>query len=319
MATYYIFGKDDLLIRERVEECLGRADAARHFAEELKLAGVIELLVSRDLFSLEEYHWVDNVSALSFVKGDSEALENAIKSSPPNKFIAFTQNTNWKDYRKAKDYERSAIHKALDGAASQVHDLTRETYPDRMGAWTRARAARFGLVLGEAGAEYLAEACAYLPQLVEKELEKLSLLKASEKPQAVPDRMLREQVAPVPTERVFSYLDALFERRSLAVHLLRQIIEAGGAGVQVLSLVHGRLELLAACAALGRGGMFKLPEVMRMHKSARDRFAAQLGGWRQEQISRAMELVGETDFRLKSSGADEYDVMAAFTMEVMNL
>ena len=163
MSVYYIFGKDELIIREKAEDRLGaprRADIARHYAEDMKWDALYELITARDLFSLEEYHWVSGVSALGITAKNEEAFIDALKAGPPNKRIAFTQNTNFKDWRKGKEYERSHVHKALDEAANEVYDLTSATYPNRVAEWTGQRMLKHGLLLTDAGVEYLAGACA---------------------------------------------------------------------------------------------------------------------------------------------------------------
>ncbi|MCD6119417.1 hypothetical protein J7K50_06210 [bacterium] len=316
MATYYIFGKDDLLIREKVEECLALPEYSRHFAGELSFDGLIEIISATDLFALEEAHWIDGVKALGISKSDVERLEKAIRECAPNKFVAFSQNTNFKDWRDVKKYESSAAHKLLDEAASETYNLTKLTYPNVVVDWTRARARKHGLVISYAGAEIIAEASAHLPQLVDAELRKIALLKKSDKLQEVPESLIKKHIFPIPAERIFSYLDALLERRDMAVDMLAEIFELGGSASGVLAMAFKKLKLISQCID---ENPYNVPEVKRMYPSLKTRFIAQVNGWERDQIARALELVGETDFRLKTAGVPDYDLLATFTVEVMNL
>ncbi len=319
MPTYYIYGKDDLLIRDEVVQRLGTKVYTRHYGEELSLSAVIELLTSSDLFSIEEAHWIDGIKELKVTKGkESEAFGDAISSCLPNKFVAFTQNlSDFKDYRAARDYEsRNPLHNVLKNSASEFYDLKEKTYPDKVIEWAIERAKKYGLIIGKREASEIAEASASLPQLIDGELLKLAILKTSDKPQKIEGRILKDNLTEVPSEKIFAYIDSLFERKSRAIYLLEQLFEYGAEGPAVLAAIFRRFDLILRAIEEGDS---RLDEVKRMPYDARARFKTQVRSWDRERISRACELIAETDFGLKTSRAPHYDLLAALTAEVMEL
>ena len=317
MPVYYVFGKDDLLIGEKVRELLAHPDVRKHFASDLPLDELITLMTVVDLFAIEEAHWIDGCGELKLLGSASDRLEAAIETCPPNKRIAFTQNTNFRDWRKEKDYEKKSIHKLLDAKAREVHDLKSQSYPKNVTKWTAARARDvYGLKLTDLGIEMLAEASGYQPQFIDGELKKLSVFKVSDKTQRVPDDLLARQLVKVPSEKLFEYVDALLERRPEAVNILRETMSLGTEGTVILSNIHRNFDMMVRC---DKEGARNVEEISRMHTFVRDKFYEHKRGWSAESTVRVLELVGETDFRLKTLGMDEYDVLALLTVEVMKL
>lgn len=319
MPTIYIFGKDDLLIREEAIQRLEIKNYTHRYGDDLNLMGLIELLTSSDLFAIEEAHWIEGIKGIKLTKGkDTEAFEDAINNCLPNKFVAFSQNlTDFKDYWAQRDFEqRHHVHHILKNVASQVYDLSNETYPDRVVKWAVARAKSYGLQITGGQAEVISEASANLPQLIDLELAKISILKTSDKLQPVPDKMIRDNLFEVPSERTFEYVNSLFERRHVALYLLEQLFDCGAEGPAILFSIFKRLELLMKA---NNEGPYDLDDYKKMPKDAKQRFVIQNRSWDRERISRAYELIAETDFRLKTSRSGQYDSLAVLSVEVMEL
>ena len=319
MPTYYVFGKDDLLIREELKLRLGRDSFTHLYGDEMKLADLLELMTSSDLFAVEEAYWIEGIKGIKVTKGkECDTLDDALKTCPPNKLVAFSQNlSDFKDYRASRDFEvRNALHNLLKNATNEFYDLSQMSYPDRVIEWAVARAKKYGLALNTSAAVAISEACANLPQLIDGELQKLAVLKTSDKLQPVSEKMIRENVFEVPSEKIFAYLDALLERKNRAVYLLEQLFDFGAEGTAILGAIYRRFELVIRAIA---DGVRSLDEVKRMPYDARQRFAVQVRSWDRERISRAFELIAEADFGLKTSRAGQYDLLAVLTVEVMEL
>ncbi|MEW6545613.1 MAG: DNA polymerase III subunit delta [Bacillota bacterium] len=168
-------------------------------------------------------------------------------------------------------------------------------------AWARERARARNVSLGPAQAWLLAELCGGDPDLVETELEKLSL--ALEPGRPVREEDLREHVFPGPAAP-FTLADAWANRDlARALDFLSRLLEQGTDPLRVLGTLAWQARSLLLYSYLHREGVRSPAEVARLMETSAagvKAAAARARGFSTQELEFALGRLGETDFLIKT-------------------
>ncbi|MDI6894108.1 MAG: DNA polymerase III subunit delta [Bacillota bacterium] len=180
-------------------------------------------------------------------------------------------------------------------------------------SWVRERARARGVNLGPARAWLLGEMCGGDPDLVETELEKLSL--ALEPGRPVREEDLREHVFPGPAAP-FALADA-WANRDLprALDCLSRLLEQGADAPRLLGTLAWQVRSLLLYSYLQREGMRSPAEAAKLMETSSAGVRATAARARKftvAELESALEMLGETDYLMKTGRVSPRQALEEF-------
>lgn len=186
-------------------------------------------------------------------------------------------------------------------------------------AWVRERARARGVSLGPAQAWLLAELCGGDPDLVETELEKLSI--ALEPGRPVREEDLLEHVFPGPAAP-FALADA-WANRDLprALQHLYRLLEQGADPLRLLGTLSWQVRSMLLYSYLRREGTTSPAQVAKLMETSVGgvkAVAARATRFTSGELESALKVLGEADYLIKTGRADPRLVLEEFLVRTIS-
>ena len=291
MPVHLIIARDPLIAAEAARELFpAGVSVERHYGSDLDIDAVFNQLASHDLFaSRQSFHYVD-VMEMKQTKQGTLRLAEILRSVDDDTTVVCTQvisaDTRSEEDRKVKS---AALKVWID--AARVQDLRRVSDSAQASTWiaTRARGTH-GLALTRRQCERLYEVNGESMALVESELRKLALLKATDQLQPVPDNVIEQMVAGNPQARFYELADAILAGARDAIARLHEWFEIEPETHRLLNEMRRRF---LGLRMIGQGISVQPPFFERQLRN----FERQ---WKGGRLERAIVLTAELELRLKS-------------------
>jgi DNA polymerase III delta subunit len=316
MPLTVVIAADPLLIDEAVADCAPpNVTLRRWYADELDYDTVFAHLGSGGLFEdRQAFHYV-NFLGLRLNKKEQEAFAALLARLPEETTLVCSQLVE-DTGKKLSQLKSKREFKQLT-ELGRLTDLTHLADERKAAAWLARRSReRYGLQLRDRQAADLLVSCAGSLSLADAELRKLQLLKREDKPQPVPDELLRSIISQIPTARFYQVADALLAGRPEAVDMVRNWFDVEGATFRLVAELSRRL---LGLRELERGARVQPPFFERQLRQ----FAPYYRG---AKLGAALELLAQLEQDLKTgvipgqSSADaELSALEVFTARLGSL
>ncbi|HES58032.1 MAG TPA: hypothetical protein ENO21_01225 [Firmicutes bacterium] len=311
MPLAVVIAADPLLIDEAAADCAPPDVSLRRcYADELSYDEAFAQLGSAGLFEdRQAFHYV-NFLGLRFSKKEQEAFATLLARLPAETTLVCSQLVEDTGKKKLTQLKSKREFRQV-AELGQLTDLTHLADERKAAAWLAVRSReRYGLQLRERQAADLLLSCAGSLSLADAELRKLQLLKREDKPQPVPDDLLRSVISQIPTARFYQVADAVLAGRPEAVELVRSWYDVEGATFRLVAELSRRL---LGLRELERGGRVQPPFFERQLRQFAPRYSGQ-------KLGAALELLAQLEQDLKTgvipgqSSADaELSALEVFT------
>jgi len=298
MPSYLVTASDPLLLSQEVRKLLGDRDVESHYAGEIPLMELAARMSTLDLFASERGFWLRDVAALQASKKTTRELTLLSEAVPPDSVLVFSQNTFFGgDWRARGKFQSGALRKALASIVQQEVEVSLGRR--QLAAWVENRALKqYELGLPEYQVEALIDSCVELPSLIDRELEKLALLKSKKGTGTITEAWFKVALAPTWSYQVGKIVDSVLAREPEAYKLLIRMYRREAVAPRLLSeLYRGLVKLYWI---LSDSDFRSRPEFRGAQKWRIDRLRAASRMWQRESILKALCVITDTEFRQRT-------------------
>ena len=299
---YFIAGNDSFLISNclrLIGEAVDGETVKMDFVES-ELDAVEEQLST---YSFGNKFLVINNFKASDYTGDRKNVYNELLPEISSMLtVAFVLNSEDERFKLPKTAENIA---ALVPDSAVVMCLKKDR--DHLYPYIKRLAERAGAEIGGEAASVLIDLCGFDLQTLSTQIEKLA---AASGYKEISEQLIRRMCPRTTEESVFSFLRAV-ERGAgkEAVKLLNEMLETDNEPIRVLAAIAGSYTNIARIKAANAAGISRarLEEDFGYRKDDRALSVAYSNERRysQDQMDRIMELLNDTDVKLKSSAVDK--------------
>jgi len=298
MPSYLVTAPDPLLLDEQVGRLTGGRDVESYYAADISLRELIGRVSTLDLFSGARAFWLKEIAALPATKKTARELAQLVGALPGSSLLVFSQDTYFGGDWQARKKFQSGLKKGLASLVQREVEVN-PMKPPQLARWVQERAKEHHrLNLPAHQVQALVESCAELPSLIDKELEKLALLKPRQGAGTITEAWFKASLAPTWSYQVGRIVDAVLAREPEAYHLLIRLYRRESITARLLpELYRGLLKLywlLTDSESRSR------PEFVRAPGWQMDKLRRAAQRWRGATLLKALRVITDTEFRQRT-------------------
>jgi DNA polymerase-3 subunit delta len=319
---YLLYGNEPFLINEAKEKLMANVltpdEAAFDFSsydlEEISVDAAIEdaqtlpLMAEKKLIVLHHPVFLTSVKAKEKITHDLKRLEEYIENPAPFTILVF-----------AGEYEKLDERKKLVKLLKKHSDVFEAKPLDekRLKKWVRDRAHFHGATIEERAVELLIFLAGNDLTILNEEISKLALYAAETN--MIDEDAVHKLVSRSLEQNIFTLVDQVVKREiGEALRIFYDLLKRNEEPIKILAVLAGQFRLIYQAKELAaRGyGQREIAGMLKVHPYRVKLAAGQARFFTSAELIRIMDMLAESDSKLKSTAMDKRVVIELFLMKL---
>ncbi|MFS0644158.1 DNA polymerase III subunit delta [Siminovitchia sp. 179-K 8D1 HS] len=322
---YLLYGTEPFLINEAKEKLMANVlteeemefDFSSYDLEEASVDEAIEdaetlpFMGDKKLIMLHNPVFLTALKAKEKVTHDLKKLEAYVENPAPFTVLVFTG-----EYEKLD--ERKKLVKLLKKNAEVLEAKPLEE--KSLKKWVKNRAASLDVMIEERAIDLLRQLAGNDLMILSEEISKLALYAADSK--RITEDAVEKLISRSLEQNIFALVDKVVKRDiKEALRIFYDLLKQNEEPIKILAVLSGQFRLIYQVKELtARGyGQKQIAGMLKVHPYRVKLAAGQAGSFSSGDLIRIMDMLAESDLKLKSTGMDKKVVIELFLMQLVQL
>ena len=322
---YLLYGTEPFLINEAKEKLMANVlteeemefDFSSYDLEEASVDEAIEdaetlpFMGDKKLIMLHNPVFLTALKAKEKVTHDLKKLEAYVENPAPFTVLVFTG-----EYEKLD--ERKKLVKLLKKNAEVLEAKPLEE--KSLKKWVKNRATSLDVMIEERAIDLLRQLAGNDLMILSEEISKLALYAADSK--RITEDAVEKLISRSLEQNIFALVDKVVKRDiKEALRIFYDLLKQNEEPIKILAVLSGQFRLIYQVKELtARGyGQKQIAGMLKVHPYRVKLAAGQAGSFSSGDLIRIMDMLAESDLKLKSTGMDKKVVIELFLMQLVQL
>ena len=322
---YLLYGTEPFLINEAKEKLMANVlteeemefDFSSYDLEEASVDEAIEdaetlpFMGDKKLIMLHNPVFLTALKAKEKVTHDLKKLEAYVENPAPFTVLVFTG-----EYEKLD--ERKKLVKLLKKNAEVLEAKPLEE--KSLKKWVKNRATSLDVMIEERAIDLLRQLAGNDLMILSEEISKLELYAADSK--RITEDAVEKLISRSLEQNIFALVDKVVKRDiKEALRIFYDLLKQNEEPIKILAVLSGQFRLIYQVKELtARGyGQKQIAGMLKVHPYRVKLAAGQAGSFSSGDLIRIMDMLAESDLKLKSTGMDKKVVIELFLMQLVQL